>query len=451
MRLCDALGVQRGAMVAFTGAGGKTSALLRLGHELHADQWRVLATTTTRLGERELRAFPHAIRLSKIESPHHLSTLLNQHGFVFVYDRVWGGKVIGIPPDIISAWTDHIDSDTILVEADGSRRLPLKAPQAHEPVIPAESSLVVPVAGLDAVGQPFDAGTVYNPQPIVEKYGFVEGNVIQPAWIAQIVRDEELGLKNVPAQARVIPLLNKANHNMLDRIKNRRIAQMILHQPRVQAVAIGRVQRRKQPVFEVQRRVAAIILAGGLSSRMGRSKPLLPWGHQTVIEAIIKRLVPLRLSDIVVVTGHEAENVRAVVKAMGVKTVHNAEYATGEMLSSLQAGIKALDHTISACLVVLGDQPQLSPRLVTEILIAYAEGAGTIIAPSYNNRRGHPILIDRRYWSQLLDLPAGSAPRDVINAYPDEIGYVIAKDDSSLRDMDTPEEYRQELRRAGLL
>lgn len=120
------------------------------------------------------------------------------------------------------------------------------------------------------------------------------------------------------------------------------------------------------------------------------------------------------------------------------------------MLSSLQTGLQALSSEIAACLVVLGDQPQISPRLVNDILIAYAEGKGTIIAPSYNQRRGHPILIDRRYWSELLNLPAGSAPRDVINMYSDEIAYVITRDDSILRDMDTPEQYQEELKRAGL-
>ncbi|NJL93461.1 MAG: NTP transferase domain-containing protein [Anaerolineae bacterium] len=114
-------------------------------------------------------------------------------------------------------------------------------------------------------------------------------------------------------------------------------------------------------------------------------------------------------------------------------------------------GLRSLGENIAACMVVLGDQPNLSARLVHELLIAYAEGRGSIVAPSYNHRRGHPIIIDRRYWQELLDLPPGSAPRDVINTYGHEIGYVLSKDDAILRDIDTPQDYEFELRRAGLL
>ncbi|HLA42179.1 MAG TPA: nucleotidyltransferase family protein, partial [Aggregatilineales bacterium] len=195
----------------------------------------------------------------------------------------------------------------------------------------------------------------------------------------------------------------------------------------------------------------AIVLAGGLSSRMGQSKPLLQWGKQTVIEAIAQRLLPLRLADTVIVLGYRAGDVQRVLRNSGVRTVYNPAFASGEMLSSLKAGINALDNSISACLVFLGDQPQINARIVHDVLLAYAEGKGTIVAPSFNMRRGHPILIDRRYWREILDLPDGGAPRDVINAYSDQTAYVTTKDDSILRDMDTPEEYQQALKRAGLI
>ena len=82
--------------------------------------------------------------------------------------------------------------------------------------------------------------------------------------------------------------------------------------------------------------------------------------------------------------------------------------------------------------------------------MAYAEGKGEIVAPSYQMRRGHPILIDRRYWAEILALPDGGAPRDVINRYPDRAAFVNVDSDSVLRDVDTPEDYRDERGRAGL-
>ena len=105
---------------------------------------------------------------------------------------------------------------------------------------------------------------------------------------------------------------------------------------------------------------------------------------------------------------------------------------------------------ISAALVVLGDQPRIQPKIVVQVMMAYAEGAGDIIAPSYHMRRGHPILIDRRYWPEILDLPDTGSPRDVIDRHKDRLAYVNVDTDSVLRDVDTPEDYRQERKLAGL-
>jgi molybdenum cofactor cytidylyltransferase len=120
------------------------------------------------------------------------------------------------------------------------------------------------------------------------------------------------------------------------------------------------------------------------------------------------------------------------------------------MLSSLQTGLRALGPEFSAAMIVLGDQPQLDNRIVGELLSAYAEGKGRIVAPSYRQRRGHPILIDRSLWSEILDLPSNGAARDVINKHAADTYYVNVSTDSILRDIDTPDDYQQERRRAGL-
>src|SRR4051794_8417054 len=159
MRLRDALNVQRGDIVAFTGAGGKSTALFRLGRELAAEGWRVIATTTTRISAAELANAPGELQIDgpgRSFRPADISRALSHHGFIFLYGHVRRDKAIGVSPEVIEALTDAVDSDAILVESDGSRRLPFKAPHQHEPLIPAEATLVVPVVGFDAVGQPLD-------------------------------------------------------------------------------------------------------------------------------------------------------------------------------------------------------------------------------------------------------------------------------------------------------
>ena len=129
MRLADALRVQRGDMVAFVGAGGKTSALFRLAHELRGDGWRVIGTTTTRLARHEIQNVPCAIAVGASASPATIRACLDEHGFVFLYgsEDLKRDKIIGLAPETLSRLMDAVNSDVLLIEADGSRRLPLKA------------------------------------------------------------------------------------------------------------------------------------------------------------------------------------------------------------------------------------------------------------------------------------------------------------------------------------
>ena len=168
----------------------------------------------------------------------------------------------------------------------------------------------MPVAGLDVLGQPFDEEHVYNAARIRTAMVFQKGAPILPPWVAVTLRDPQLGLRGVPESARVVALLNKVDSGAHTLRRARRIAQMVLRSSRVEAVALGSMRAASDPVYELQQRVAAVVLAAGMSSRMsGQSKMLLPWGRQTVIEAVVNRLLPFHFAEIVVVTGYQSEAV----------------------------------------------------------------------------------------------------------------------------------------------
>lgn len=200
----------------------------------------------------------------------------------------------------------------------------------------------------------------------------------------------------------------------------------------------------------------AIVLAAGRSTRMGTETPkvLLPWsGGRTVIEQIVGQLLAAGIAGdrITVVTGHHAAEVAALVRGMGAVVVYNPDYARGELLSSLKVGLQAQSDAIPAALVVMGDQPELEIATVRQVVAAYTAGHGQIIAPVYQGQRGHPVLFDRRFWSDLLALPAGSMPRTVIAAHPAYFYPVEVASTSILYDIDTPEAYQAARRRAGLI
>jgi molybdenum cofactor cytidylyltransferase len=192
--------------------------------------------------------------------------------------------------------------------------------------------------------------------------------------------------------------------------------------------------------------ISAVILAAGLSTRMGRPKLILPWGATTVIGQVVKTLAQARVDEIVVVTGGARLEVEAAlndVPGAAVRTVFNPLYTVDDMLVSLQAGIGVLGEKVQAVLVALGDQPQIEIETVQALVEAYLSGGHPLIVPSYHMRRGHPWIVDRALWSDLLSTPAGSTMRDFLNSHLNQITYMQVDSPSILRDLDTPEEYDQ--------
>jgi molybdenum cofactor cytidylyltransferase len=192
--------------------------------------------------------------------------------------------------------------------------------------------------------------------------------------------------------------------------------------------------------------ITAILLAAGLSTRMGgHPKPLLPFCHQTVIERILAVLSECPIEETVVVTGHCRQAVEQRLDGWEVRTAFNPSYSSGEMLGSIQVGLRAACAESNAALIVLGDQPALEVSVVRALIAAYREGRGSVVIPSFQMRRGHPLLIGSQHWSDIVELQERQTLGDYLRRIGTNIYHVPVDTASILRDMDTPEEYRQEL------
>ncbi len=189
--------------------------------------------------------------------------------------------------------------------------------------------------------------------------------------------------------------------------------------------------------------ITAIILAGGESKRMGRPKMLLPWGHGTVLDQVIEALKSGGIEDVEVVTGGSRAEVEAICKRRQVRAVFNEAYARDEMLGSLQTGLRGLGLETEAGLVTLGDQPQIEAATVRAVTSEYGRSQAQLIVPSYQRRRGHPWLIARPLWAEVLEMKAPESPREFLNRHASEIRYVEVESPSILQDLDTPEDYRK--------
>ncbi|HEY9528263.1 MAG TPA: nucleotidyltransferase family protein [Anaerolineales bacterium] len=188
--------------------------------------------------------------------------------------------------------------------------------------------------------------------------------------------------------------------------------------------------------------ISAIILAAGRSKRMGQPKMLLPWGKITVIEQVITTFRAAGIGDILIVTGGAHAEVKKVIDPYRIRQVYNTDYADGEMLSSLQCGIGAMSEHVQAALVSLGDQPQLQEASVLAICDAHRANRSGLVVPSFQMRRGHPWLVARSYWDEILSLKPPETTRDFLNRHAGEIQYVELDTPTILADLDTPEDYR---------
>jgi molybdenum cofactor cytidylyltransferase len=428
-----------GQLVAITGGGGKSSLMFVLAQQLPG---RVIMTTTTRIFASQMERAPAALLIEDREPEQwpELDRCLAAHGRCLVAGRVNGDKAGGVAPDVPGRFLARPDIDYVLVEADGSRMRPVKAPAEHEPVIPPESTLVVPAVGMDALDGPIEQ-VAHRPELVATLTGIQPHDRLAPEPLAWLVTHPDGVLKGIPEQARIIPLLNKVE-NEEQLIAARQTAHDILKSGRIEQVVLGAL-RTAQPVVEVQRRVTAVVLAAGEAKRMGQTKQLLPWGETTVLGQTLANLSASLVHDVVVVTGHERQAVARIAVGYGAAVVHNPAYASGEMLSSLQAAVRFLPARCSAVLVVLADQPMLAPETINSLLAAYWQGRGTLVAPTHDGRRGNPVLIDRAHFAELLALPPGAAPRALLKSRPESLYLTSADDPAVLRDLDRPEDYKR--------
>ena len=192
-------------------------------------------------------------------------------------------------------------------------------------------------------------------------------------------------------------------------------------------------------------KIHGILLSAGLSTRMGEPKQLLPFGNSTIIETIIDSMLGSKLDEVIVVIGHESEKVHGKIQNMPVKVVFNPNYKQG-MLTSAQCGVQALPDCADAFALMLVDQPFITSDLINCVVEAYKESDKGIALPSYNYRRGHPAIFNRRYASDILSLDAESGGiRSLFKKNADDIQYVIVDTNRVLKDIDYRKDYEEAL------
>lgn len=194
-----------------------------------------------------------------------------------------------------------------------------------------------------------------------------------------------------------------------------------------------------------QKGISGILLAAGLSTRMGEPKQLLPFGESTIVETVVDSMLASKFDEVIVVIGHCATQIQEQLSERPVKIVFNPDYHDG-MLTSAQAGIRTLKAS-NAFALMLVDQPFITSALIDQVIDAYVRTDKGIALPSYNYKRGHPVVFNQRYTDDILALGVESGGvRTLFKRYADDIHYVPVDTDRVLRDIDYREDYERALK-----
>jgi molybdenum cofactor cytidylyltransferase len=432
LSLSHALRMQPSTCAAFSGAGGKTTAMFRLAKELHSN---VIVTATTHLGDWQTRhASKHII--TDADSLHEAE--LDFQGVLLVTGKADGDRLQPISAPLLNQLHKYCISHSIplLIEADGSRQKPLKGWMDHEPPIPEFADMVVHVAGLSGLGKPLTEEHVHRPEIFSRLSGLNEGETISPQAVTRVLMDSQGGWKNIPENAKKVVFLNQADTPGLQSIARGMTVPLL---SKYHSVIVGSLLNEE--IYAVHETVAGVILAAGGSTRYGKPKQLLDWKGQAFVRAVAQTALQAGLSPVIVVTGANADQVEASISDLNITSVRNEAWSSGQG-SSIKAGVQALASTnVGGVVFLLSDQPQVTTAVIRALVEKHAERLYPVVAPMVIDRRGNPVLFDRATFPDLETIQGDTGGRAIFYKY--RVEYLPWHDDSLLLDVDTPEHYQR--------
>ncbi len=461
MQLIEALRFSQNSVMAFVGAGGKTTSLFRAARELSTSETpdtpnkSVLVTTTTHLGIWQAGLADQVLRINTQSDLTKFEKNL-PNGITLLIGGEVNNRLSGLSPKILEKlYCLSVDNQLpLLIEADGSGSCPLKAPGEHEPAIPEFSQQIVVVAGLLGLGKPLTKDWVHRPEIFSNLSGINLGDEITLEAVVTVLRSKNGGLKNMPPTARKVLLLNQADTEAVQ-FQGRVISDHLksnYHSIVIASLSKGNISDpqaiysstgNQAVIHAVVEQIAGIVLAAGGSSRFGEPKQLLLWKGQPIIRHVLFTAIKAGLDPIVVVVGASGQDVESVISDLPVRIVNNDEWMSG-VSSSIRIGMTALPKEVGGVVFVQADQPQISDTLIKKLVEIHQASLSPIVAPQINGKRGNPVLFDKNTFSDLFMLKGDVGGRTLFSHFP--VQTVILEDSNQLFDIDTPEDYKKFLK-----
>jgi molybdenum cofactor cytidylyltransferase len=203
---------------------------------------------------------------------------------------------------------------------------------------------------------------------------------------------------------------------------------------------VTRPQPRTEPPVAAPRRIAAVVLAAGRSTRMGGPNKLLAEiAQRPLVRIAAEEALASRAKPVIIVTGHQRDHVEKVLAGLPVRLVHNPDFAQG-LGTSLRAGIAAVPADADGAVVCLGDMPQVDAALIDRLIGAFDPDRGAlVVVPTFEGKRGNPVLWSRRFFPDLTAIEGDVGARHLIGRYGEAVVEVPVDGKAALTDIDTPE------------
>src|SRR6516162_1920616 len=203
---------------------------------------------------------------------------------------------------------------------------------------------------------------------------------------------------------------------------------------------VTRPQPRAEPPAAGHRRIAAVVLAAGRSTRMGGPNKLLAEiAHRPLVRIVVEEALASRARPVIVVVGHQRAEVEKALAGLPVHLVHNPDFAQG-LGTSLKAGIAAVPADADGAIICLGDMPQVDANLIDRLIGAFDPDRGALIVmPTVEGKRGNPVLWSRRFFPDLMAIEGDVGARHFIGRYSEAVVEVPLEGKAALVDVDTPE------------
>lgn len=450
--------------VSIVGAGGKTTLLYLLGNHLQEAGFNVLLTTTT-----------------MVYYPDSDGTFNNL--------TFWGSKIIeqefkqgvgqdkrkikGFEKEEMECFAENgqfNDFDFVLIEADGAKRMPIKAPNENEPVVIDFSDIVIGVVGLDSLGKSINDENTHRPAELIKIFNKDLGDIINENDIKNLVLSEKGLFKNSPILAKKILVLNKADtaemiksgEKIIDLLKNglNGHCNSIISKNKIDYLMISSLEKGKIHKF-VNRvpKITLVVFAAGEGIRMGAGKLMLELDGISILDRVLNTVESLESAELTesLVTAEITETILVYsadrVKELAEKhkidiIIKNPEPERG-MSSSLKLAVKKTSQDSDAFMFFMGDQPFISKKTIEKLIGKWLEDTSRIVVPCFAGKNGNPVIFPARFRKQLMEVTGDKGGREIINSNFGKINFLEIEESVEGQDIDDPATY--EKYKGGLL